>query len=272
MAVPYSTLTDPSTGLSRAALMQALSPSSDGAPIPGGLGGLTTDPTSTDPTTGATTQPTKATGAPTSGTGPTGGFTPTTGPNAPKGMQDPSNDPNWAFDQLNASYGGNAKNNQDLFLAMMNSPQNKGKSPQDIINEFNAQKLGADSSGLSSEYGSSPEYYSDGNAIGLPGAVLRQGADGTWTAETRGPGVDSSPTQNGGGASSALGAVQGMQAANAPGNFDFSTANPADTDQFLNSILAYERNLITGGNSQTMNPDGTLKGLNTGALLSSLNG
>ena len=124
-------------------------------------------------------QPTFPTSQPT-------GQTPVQGPNADQGSQSASS-------TGSSSTGGT---NQDKFLAMLNDPANKGKSPQDIINQFNAMGLNADGSGLSSNYGSSPAYYSDGNAIGLPGAVLNQDpSTGQWTATARSGGGGNSGGQ-----------------------------------------------------------------------------
>jgi hypothetical protein len=126
----------------------------------------------------------------------TGGFTPN--PNAGTGQFTPTPDQAaWAsaggkgtMPGASSSASGSGTN-QDKFLAMLNDPANKGKNPQALINQFNAMGLGADSSGLSSNYGSSPALYG-GNTIGLPGAVLTQNPDGTWSAAARGPDSGSS--------------------------------------------------------------------------------
>lgn len=85
-----------------------------------------------------------------------------------------------------------ATDNQSRFLAMLNSGQYA--NPQAAIDAFNALGLSADGTGLSSQYGSSPAYYSNGNTIGLPGAYLTQQSDGTWAATPRSASPASAPT------------------------------------------------------------------------------
>lgn len=198
-----------------------------------------TEPPSGTSTPGATPSP----GGAASGAPPpnpsSGGFTPTG--NIP-GQQGPNNDPNWSFDQLNASYGGTAKNNDDLILEMLNSPESKGKDPQSIIDQFNNQKLGADSTGLSSNYGSSPALYG-GNTIGLPDEVLNDN-NGVWSATKRGPSTDGQNSGTTGLASDDPAALIGKNgyplSPTDSGTVLPSVVDPnmASQSQFLNGILA----------------------------------
>ncbi len=77
------------------------------------------------------------------------------------------------------------QSNQDRFLAMVNDPMYAG-NPQAAIDAFNKLGLSADSSQLSSNYGSSPAYYSNNNTIGLPGAYLTF-ENGQWVPTQRSP-------------------------------------------------------------------------------------
>lgn len=110
------------------------------------------------------------------------------------------------------------ESNVDYLNRLLTSGQYS--TPQDAINQFNSQGLSADSSGLSSNYGSSPAYYStNGGEIGLPDRYLVKQADGSWQTVMRSP------------SSSAKPAVQPIQAATLP-----TTANlSANTTPALNT-------------------------------------
>lgn len=182
MAVPYLTVTDPTADPNQRALLTALGQNPLDAASNGGVNPAGTSGGSIlSPSIGNTTQTPKASGPSVGGFTPTGNIPGQITPTQAQ-AQDASNGGLGAARNPNGK-GGSANNDQ-TFLDMLNSGQYS--SPQAAIDAFNAMGLNADSTGLSSHYGSSPAYYSDGNAIGLPDAVLSQGADGKWTATARG--------------------------------------------------------------------------------------
>lgn len=107
-------------------------------------------------------------------------------------------DPNAASSSSGALTQNQGENNSDFFTRLLNSGQYK--TPQDAINYFNSLGLGKDSSGTSSNYGSSPAYYDNGlGQIGLPDRYLVKNADGTWTTTMRGSSGDVNKSQGGSG-------------------------------------------------------------------------
>lgn len=95
---------------------------------------------------------------------------------------------NTTFDATKQS----GESNVDYLNRLLTSGQYA--TPQDAINQFNNQHLSADSSGLSSNYGSSPAYYStNGGEIGLPDRYLVKQADGSWQTIMRSPSSSAAP-------------------------------------------------------------------------------
>jgi hypothetical protein len=139
------------------------------------------------------------------------------------------------------------QNNQDQFYRLLTDPKYKG-NPQGAIDAFNALKLGKDSTGLSSNYGSSPEYYGDNNTIGLPGGYYTQGNDGSWNFTQR----TASNQGHGEPASALLGAAPLV----APG-LTIGANDSGNVDSFLAGILNYARSLALGGSGTSpTSPEG----------------
>lgn len=106
-----------------------------------------------------------------------------------------------------APTGPSGGSNVDRFKSLLNDPKYKD-NPQGAIDAFNSLGLDADSSGLSSHYGSSPAFYNNGlGQIGLPGSYLVKQSDGSWQETQR------SPQQGGGGGNAAQNTINQLGAA-----------------------------------------------------------
>lgn len=121
---------------------------------------------------------------------PAGGTTPFAGAQQTLGSQpQQQTQPNGPRVEQPAASAGQSSSgsNEDRFMSLLNDPQYKD-NPQAAIDAFNGLGLKADSTGLSSNYGSSPAFYQQGlGQIGLPGAYLVKQQDGSWQRVTRSP-------------------------------------------------------------------------------------